>query len=149
MTGAAVGEVARIRVGTDLVHVTEISMSIETFGDRYLNRVFTPAELLTCRATNGWSVERLAARFAAKEAASKVLRPEMGLSYHSIEVVLDDAGAPKLVLHDSAKRLAESLGLQDTSLSMSHDGDYAVAILAAVFAANSEDMKQPEGQRND
>jgi holo-[acyl-carrier protein] synthase len=146
MSGAAVGDVARIRVGTDLVHVTEIGASIESFGDRYLNRIFTPAELLTCRATNGWSVERLAARFAAKEAATKVLRPEDGLSYHSIEVVLDDAGAPKLVLHDSAKLRAEALGLQDTSLSISHDGDYAVAILAAVFAANHDDTRKEEQQ---
>lgn len=149
MSGAAVGDVARIRVGTDLVHVSEISASIDEFGDRYLNRLFTPAELLTCRATNGWCVERLAARFAAKEAATKVLRPEEGLSYHSIEVVLDDRGAPKLVLHDLARRRADDLGLQDTSLSMSHDGDYAVAILAAVFAPNPNETKQAEGNQDD
>ena len=147
MSGAAVGDVARIRVGTDLVHVNEISASIESFGDRYLNRIFTPAELLTCRATSGWSVERLAARFAAKEAATKVLRPEDGLSYHSIEVVLDDSGAPKLVLHDSARRRAEALGRPDTRLSQSHDGDYAVAILAAVFAANHDDTRKAEQQQ--
>jgi holo-[acyl-carrier protein] synthase len=146
MTGVALGDVARLRVGTDLVHVSEISNSIEAFGERYLARVFTPAELLTCRSTNGYSVERLAARFAAKEAATKVLRPDEGLSYHNIEIVLDDAGAPKLVLHEAARRRAEALGLQDTSLSVSHDGDYAVAIVAAVFAANNDERNQ---QSND
>ena len=137
MTGSA--DIPRLRVGTDLVHVTEVSESIETFGDRYLGRVFTPAELATCRSTDGWSAGRLAARFAAKEAATKILRPQSGLSYHAMEVVLDEFGAPALMLHDTAKRRADDLGLRETSLSMSHDGEYALAVIAAVFAADNED----------
>jgi holo-[acyl-carrier protein] synthase len=132
------GNIGRLRVGTDLVRVADISHSIEQFGDRYLTRVYTPAELSTCRADGGWTVERLASRFAAKEAATKVLRPVEGLSYQSIEVTLDELGAPELVLHGAARQRAEALGIQDASVSMSHEGEYAVAIVAALFSSDDD-----------
>ena len=143
MMRTAIGNVARLRVGTDLVRVADIGHSIEQFGDRYLARVYTPEELSTCRAPGGWTVERLASRFAAKEAATKVLRPLDGLSYQSIEVTLDEHGAPELVLHGAARQRAEALGLQDTSVSMSHDGEYAVAIVAALFSSD-DDPRNPQ-----
>ena len=131
---------SRLRVGTDLVRVADVGHSIEEFGDRYLTRVYTPEELSTCRVDGSWTVERLAARFAAKEATTKVLRSVDGISYQSIEVSLDEFGAPELVLHGSALQRAEALGLQETSVSMSHEGEYAVAIVAAVFA-NEKDVR--------
>ena len=138
MMGGAQSTMGRLRVGTNLVRVADIGQSIETFGDRYLTRVYTPDELSTCRAGEGWTVERLASRFAAKEAVTKVLRPLDGLSYQSIEVTLDDHGAPTLLLHGAARQRAEALGLQETSVSMSHEGEYAVAIVAAVFASDND-----------
>ena len=65
------GNMGRLRVGTDLVRVADVGHSIEQFGDRYLARIYTPDELSTCRADGGWTVERLASRFAAKEAATR------------------------------------------------------------------------------
>ncbi len=139
---AAHGNMGRLRIGTDLVRVADIGHSIEEFGDRYLTRIYTDDELSTCRAAEGgWTVERLASRFAAKEAATKVLRPLDGLSYRSIEVTLDEFGAPELVLHGAARQRAEALGLQDTSVSMSHEGEYAVAIVAAVITSNNDPRK--------
>jgi holo-[acyl-carrier protein] synthase len=140
---SARGNMARLRVGTDLVRVADVGHSIEQFGARYLTRVYTPDELSTCRAGSGWTVERLASRFAAKEAATKVLRPVDGLSYQSIEVTLDAFGAPELVLHGEARQRAEALGLQDTSVSMSHEGEYAVAIVAALFSSDN-DPRNPQ-----
>jgi len=131
------GNSGHIRVGTDLVLVADVRHSIEEFGDRYLTRVYTPGELSTCQAGAGWTVERLASRFAAKEATTKVLRSLDALSYQSIEVTLDHHGAPEIVLHGAVRQHAEALGLQDTSLSMSHEGEYAVAIVAAVFASDN------------
>ena len=79
-----------LRVGTDLVHVPDVAASIDRFGARYLHRVYTDAELDTCRSgAGGWSPERLAARFAAKEAVLKVLRPADGVSVRDIEVGAD------------------------------------------------------------
>jgi len=121
-----------LRVGTDLVHVIEVQAAIDRFGDRYLSRVYTPQELATCRRGEGWAAERLAARFAAKEAMIKVLRPSEGISHLSIETTLDADGAPMLRLEGSAQRRAIDIGLSESSLSASHDGDYAVAVVAAM-----------------
>ncbi len=122
----------RLRVGTDLVEIAAVQASIDQFGIRYLQRVFTDAELATCRDGDGWSAPRLAARFAAKEATVKVLRPLDGMSYDRVEVVLDTEGAPDLRLHGSARKRADEIGLRDSSLSLSHDGGYALAVVAAV-----------------
>src|ERR1022692_689389 len=71
-----------IRVGVDLVALADVMASVERFGDRYLQRIFTPHEIACCRLDLGprdpvrrYSLESLAARFAAKEATVKVLRP--------------------------------------------------------------------------
>src|SRR5665213_3165631 len=66
-----------LRVGIDLVSVGDVEASIDRYAERYLNRVYTPDELSECRATDGTLVtERLATRFAAKEALLKALRTD-------------------------------------------------------------------------
>ncbi|MGB8861961.1 MAG: holo-ACP synthase, partial [Ilumatobacteraceae bacterium] len=118
----------RLRVGTDLVYVPEVQSSIEHFGDRYTRRVYTTRELATCASSAGLSAPRLAARFAAKEAVIKVLRPTGGMSYRDIEVVLDVDGAPAIAFSGAARDRAHALGLDGGSVSISHDGDYAMAV---------------------
>jgi len=118
----------------DLVHVPDVQSSLDTFGQRYLRRVYTDRELATCAVNGGWSAARLAARFAAKEAAVKVLRPVDGLSYRHIEVVNDSTGAPELSFTGSAQLRADAVGLQGHTLSLSHDGAYAVAVFAGLVA---------------
>ena len=122
-----------LRVGTDLVHVPEVAASIDRFGTRYLRRVYTDAELDTCRSGSTWSCERLAARFAAKEAVLKVLRPQQGVSVRDIEVGLDAWGAPAVHLAGAARQRAVAIGLADGTVSISHDGTYAMAVYAAVL----------------
>jgi holo-[acyl-carrier protein] synthase len=141
VTGAS--SAGGLRVGTDLVHVPDVEQSISRFGDRYLQRVYTPDELATCRSGDGWSVPRLAARFAAKEAAIKVLRPTGGVSYRSVELRLDDDGAPTLAFTGAADARARELGLRDLSVSVSHDGAYAIAVLAATLDAPAEHPAAP------
>lgn len=120
-----------LRVGTDLVHVPEVRESIEQFGDRYLSRVYTSGELATCASLDGWSAHRLAARFAAKEAVIKVLRPTAAMSYSDVEVVLGADGAPAIALWGAARERANAIRLSGGSVSMSHDGEYATAVFAA------------------
>jgi len=123
-----------LRVGTDLVHVPDVAASIDRFGARYLHRVYTDAELDTCRSgAGGWSPERLAARFAAKEAVLKVLRPADGVSVRDIEVGADGSGAPSVRLAGAALAQANAIGLADGTVSLSHDGQYAMAVYAAVL----------------
>jgi holo-[acyl-carrier protein] synthase len=130
-----------LRVGTDLVTVSEVARSIDKFGPRYLRRVYTPLEL----GQSAGRPERLAARFAGKEAVLKLLRPAPHESIHpvDIEISLLLSGAPHVRLKRSARDLADGRRMGTTSaetlrrgtlsVSLSHDGDTAVAVAAAVF----------------
>ncbi|MCU1366994.1 MAG: acpS [Ilumatobacteraceae bacterium] len=127
--------VTAVRVGIDLVHVPEVTASIAEFGDRYLRRIYSPAEIAMCTsADGGLSAERLAARFAAKEAVVKALRPKHGIDYRTIEVVRDADGVPSIEFGRTgagAQLLAES-GVVSASVSLTHDGDYASAVYMAI-----------------
>lgn len=128
-----------VLVGVDLVRVSETQRSLDHFGERFLRRVFTEAELADCNQSRaGARVERLAARIAAKEAAIKVLRPaRRWLDPRSIEVCRQAEGWPALALHGEARGLAEVSGLAGFSLSLSHEGDYATAVVVAVRRSES------------
>lgn len=121
-----------IRVGTDLVQVSRVAESIARFGDRFVRRMFTPDEIAYCTRDPRTSAERYAARFAAKEATLKVLRPQAHwLDWRSIEVRRDPAGWCELVLTGTARELADGAKVTCFSLSMSHEGDYATAVVVA------------------
>ncbi|HEY5273620.1 MAG TPA: 4'-phosphopantetheinyl transferase superfamily protein [Acidimicrobiales bacterium] len=123
-----------IRVGVDLVCISEVEHSIEMFGDRYTHRLFSDHERASCVGTPRTVAEGLAARFAAKEAAIKVLRPTgaSGL-WRSIEVVRSESGACDLLLTGEAARLAEAAGIDAVAVSLAHEHDQAVAVVVATF----------------
>jgi len=116
-----------MRVGIDLVDVSRITASINAFGDRFLRRVFTDGELAYALASPALTTERLAARFAAKEAAKKALDLE-GVAWRDLEVARSPSGACHLVLHGAARVAA---GAMSFALSMSHEGDHATAVVIA------------------
>jgi len=124
-----------LRVGTDLVLIDTVRESLRDHADHYLKRVYTDREVEDCRTADGIDPHRLAGRFAAKEAALKVLRPgEEGLSWSSIEVRRDPSGWVELELSGAAAALARRAGVSELSLSISHDGDYATAVVVASCA---------------
>jgi holo-[acyl-carrier protein] synthase len=122
MNGAGAGA-SSLRVGIDLVQVSRIAESIATFGDRFLRRVFTADELAYAASSPSQTTERLAARFAAKEAAKKAFRLD-GVAWCDIEVCRAPSGAVDLVLHGAAR-----VSHDDCALSLSHEGDYATAVV--------------------
>jgi holo-[acyl-carrier protein] synthase len=126
----AVNTDTHIQVGLDLVQIKDIASSVSHFGDRFLRRIFTDEELRYCMAAPGPSASRLAARFAAKEAARKVLGPDGdALGWRTIEVVRGPSGACDLVLHGEARLRASRAGYVGFSLSMTHESDYASAVV--------------------
>ncbi len=112
-------------IGVDLVDVARLRESIERHGERFLARVFTEGELETCAGRT----ERLAARFAAKEAVAKAFGTGIGAAaaFVDIEVVNDAAGAPSIVLHGDARRTAATMGVQRVLVSLSHTAQQAMA----------------------
>jgi holo-[acyl-carrier protein] synthase len=116
---------AVLRTGIDLLEIERLDQLNPAIRARFLQRVFTQREL----AEAGDSSASLAGRFAVKEAVSKALGCGIGaLGWQSIEVQRGPQGEPLLVLHGSALALAESLGLLQWSISISHSRTHAIAV---------------------
>jgi holo-[acyl-carrier protein] synthase len=119
-----------VGVGTDLMEIERIDQSIRRFGERFLARVFTPAEIAFCQRKKA-PAESFAARFAAKEAAAKALGTGIahGVSWLEIEVVRAPGSAPTLVLTGRAAQHARTLGVRRASLSLTHSRSTALAVV--------------------
>jgi holo-[acyl-carrier protein] synthase len=118
----------RVRLGVDLVLVPQVRDALARFGARYLERIFTSRERVYAEANPSQTAERLAARFAAKEATFKVLRSTGGIAWRDIEIGSDG----DMALSGGALALAHERGLGTLSVSVSHEGDYATAVVAAL-----------------
>ncbi len=118
----------RYEVGIDAIEPARIAALIARRGERFLERVFTPAERLLCRERPA----SLAARFAAKEAVAKALGTGIGLvSWREIEILANELGRPVLVLHGAAAARAAQLGLRHWSISLTHLAGIALAMVVA------------------
>lgn len=116
--------------GVDLVSIDRIRELREKYGDRFLKRVFTDLELKYCGASKRCD-EMLAARFAAKEATMKALKTGMyrGVHFKDIEITGGAGTQPKVFLHDRAIGPCRACGATKVFVSLSHERDYAVAMV--------------------
>lgn len=115
-------------IGVDICQVSRISESLARFGERMEKRLFTPAELAYCRTFSD-PMPHLAARFAAKEAASKALGTGLagGVGWTQIEVVQPGGRVPTIRFSGVALERFTAMGATSSHLSLSHDGGMAVA----------------------
>ena len=121
-----------IRVGLDLVSVQTVADSLSAHGDRYLARIYSAAEVADCRTGDGVDPQRLAARFAAKEATFKVLRVgDEAVAWTDVEVVRDRSGWVGLSLSGRAATLAKAAGIAEFAVSLSHEQGCAAAVVIA------------------
>jgi holo-[acyl-carrier protein] synthase len=119
-----------LRVGLDLVAVDTVEKTLSgAHAAHYLERVYTQREVDDCRDSSDMiDPMRLAARFAAKEAAIKALPGAgEGLRLTTIEVVPDSSGAVRLQLSGHAAELAKAAGITELALSITHDSGFAAA----------------------
>ncbi len=117
-------------IGTDLAEVDRIGHSIARFGDRFLTRVYTAAERAYALSKAN-APERFAARFAAKEAGMKAIGTgwSHGVTWQDFEVVNERSGRPTLKLEGVASDLARRMGVGRISLSLTHTGTIALAVV--------------------
>jgi len=117
-------------IGTDLAEVVRISKSVERFGDRFLNRIYTASERAYAMRKANWT-ERLAARFAAKEAGMKAIGTGLsrGVSWQHFEVANEPSGRPTLRLYGTALAIANSMGVKRISISLTHTKEIAFAVV--------------------
>lgn len=117
-----------IRTGIDAVEIQRVEEVIQRYGERFLQRVFTPQEIHLYHSRPS----SLAARFAAKEAVSKALGCGIGpVSWLEIEIIHDDSHQPMLVLHGKAQQKAQAQGIQAWAVSLTHTQGLAIASVIA------------------
>src|SRR5690242_7673908 len=117
-----------VGTGVDLAEVARIKASIERFGDKFIHRIFTPAEIAYVeRKANKF--ERYAARFAAKEAGMKAIGTgwKRGVRWQDFEVANLPSGKPTLKLHGVAAEFAARLNVRNVSLSITHTAELGMA----------------------
>ncbi|OGU35813.1 MAG: holo-[acyl-carrier-protein] synthase [Ignavibacteria bacterium RIFOXYB2_FULL_35_12] len=125
-----------IGIGIDIIEIDRIKESIEKFGDRFLNKIYTQKELDYCLKKNN-KYQHLAARFAAKEAVYKALATgwDADVSWQNIEISNEPNGMPIVTLQGKLKKFLHKG--KDLKISMSHSRDY-VACMAIVYKSDSD-----------
>ena len=117
-----------VGIGLDIAEPERLEQAVARYGQRFLERIFTPKEIAYCeRKRNKW--ERYAARFAAKEAAFKALGTgwRRGVRWRDIEVVRNSSGKPSLRLDGVAREFADKLRVRNIALTITHSGNTALA----------------------
>ena len=117
-------------LGSDLIEIARIKASIDRFGDRFLQRVFSAGEIAYCQRKKN-AAESFAARFAAKEAGAKALGTGIshGIAWPEIEVKREASGRPTLHWRGRALDRATALGVRRTSITLTHSRDMAMAVV--------------------
>ena len=125
-----------LRVGCDVQSIDDVRAAIDSAGDRYLRRVLGREERAeaTRLATPDLLQRYVSGRFAAKEAVYKALRvrPDIALGWSQIQILADEAGAPRVRLTGAAAELSTAAGIDDIAISISHAGSFALAVATAV-----------------
>jgi holo-[acyl-carrier protein] synthase len=126
-----------VRVGNDLALAESVKDSVDRHGRRYLDRIYTERELADCAGSGRLDHERLAARWAAKEATIKVLRPssEDAVPWRDIELDRRPGGWTALRLGGRAAELAATAGISDLAVSVAHEAGLASAVVVAEVTA--------------
>lgn len=124
-----------ISCGNDIIRISRVKDSIEQVGETFLKRVYTDEEINYCESRRMCKFQSYAARFAAKEAMYKAIAPSTShdVEWKDIEVKRLENGKPYIELHGKLKEIANEKKIEAMDLSLSHDGDYAMAVVVVEF----------------
>jgi len=115
--------------GIDIIEIERIQKAIARFGERFLRRIYTEAEIELCKNR----ANALAVRFACKEAVMKLLGTgRRGVCWREIETLAHPGGKPLVNLYGAARKCAEGLGIGEIAVSLSHSREYAVASVISI-----------------
>ena len=123
----------KIKIGTDICQINRIKSVHKQYGKKFLKRILTENEIKYICSDKRNLINRLAGRYAAKEATSKVLGTGLrGVYFKEIEILREASGAPKLILHKRAKQKAKEKGLINFEVSIAHERGFAIAIVIGI-----------------
>ena len=123
-----------LATGIDVIEIARIERTLNQHGERFLERIFTPREILKLHR----QPSEVAARFAAKEAVAKILGvglrllSPIGIRWHEVEILNTPSGRPTIALNGYAQSLAQSQHLDEWAISLTHDGGLAIASVVAL-----------------
>lgn len=123
-----------LATGIDVIEIARIERTLNQHGERFLERIFTPQEILKLHR----QPSEVAARFAAKEAVAKTLGvglrllSPIGIRWHEVEILNTPSGRPTIALNGYAQSLAQSQNLTEWAISLTHDGGLAIASVVAL-----------------
>jgi len=125
--------------GIDLVDCPRIEAMIERHGERFVQRVFTAAEQAYAEANKN-DVEKLAGRFAAKEAILKLMGTGWRgkIAWTDIEITNNSSGQPEVTLNGEVEKIAGKLGIEHISVSITHTANFAIASAVALAKSNED-----------
>lgn len=115
-------------IGTDIVEINRMRNLIKRYGERFVERVFAPCEISYCLNKKD-PARSFAARFAVKEAFVKALGTGMVSGMRFSDVSLENSDRPEIKLSGIASSIAESKGIASMHASISHEKDYAIAVV--------------------
>ena len=117
-----------VGIGIDLVEVSRIAKALSRWGDRFESRIFTEKEMNYCNSKKDRS-QRLACRFAAKEALLKALGTgwRYGINWKEIEVTNDELGKPSILLSGRTEEFSQQIGVKNIFLSITSTENYGAA----------------------
>jgi holo-[acyl-carrier protein] synthase len=126
--------------GIDLVDCPRIEQMIQRHGERFIKRVFTDAEQ-SYAEKNKNEVEKLAGRFAAKEAILKLMGTGWRgrIAWTDIEIINNAAGQPEVTLDGEVRKIADRLGIKHVSVSITHTANFAIASAVALAQSNEDE----------
>ena len=118
-----------VSCGNDIIRISRIQDSIQQLGETFLKRVYTDEEISYCESRRMCKYQSYAARFAAKEATYKAISPitSEDIEWKDIEVKRNTNGKPYIQFYGKLKEIVEDKNIDSIDLSLSHDGDYAIA----------------------
>ncbi|MBK50286.1 MAG: holo-[acyl-carrier-protein] synthase [SAR202 cluster bacterium] len=111
--------------GVDVIEIERISRILDQYKSRFLNKIYTPRELIYCNNR----ANQLSTRFAAKEAVMKALGTGTTVNWKDIEVTRNPGEAPQILLHGKAKMHAAKNNITNLSVSLSHSREFAIAVV--------------------
>jgi len=123
--------------GIDLVDCPRIEEMVNRHGERFIDRVFTAEERAYAEANKNM-IEKLAGRFAAKEAVLKLVGTGWRgkIAWTDIEIINNKAGRPEVMLDGEVRKIAEALGIRHISISITHTANFAIASAVALTQSN-------------
>ncbi len=133
----------KLYLGVDICEVKRINSLYKKYGEKFLDRILTEKEKLYCLSDPKLLVQRVAVRFASKEALSKAIGLGLnkigwnkGINFKDIEIFNDANGSPRIFLMNNAAKLQNQMQIQEWSISVSHTREYAIANVAGFSEYN-------------